>query len=125
MDISLVDVESPTYSNSFLDNKSIYRTNCGIGHTIKDLLEAHKGPPTDQGHKVLHEILKSSWHAHLSTNLTLLSSFSIIAALILFYASLSIPRYYEYPAPMVYFGELLDFIVGGTAQYKHLLSSIF
>jgi photosystem I P700 chlorophyll a apoprotein A1 len=31
----------------------MYRTNWGIGHGIKDILEAHKGPFTGQGHKGL------------------------------------------------------------------------
>ena len=34
----------------------MYRTNWGIGHGIKDILEAHKGPFTGQGHKGLYEI---------------------------------------------------------------------
>ncbi|GFQ04639.1 photosystem i p700 chlorophyll a apoprotein a1 [Phtheirospermum japonicum] len=43
----------------------MYRTNWGIGHGIKDILEAHKGPFTGQG---LYEILTTSWHAQLSLN---------------------------------------------------------
>ncbi|VAH75280.1 unnamed protein product [Triticum turgidum subsp. durum] len=32
----------------------MYRTNWGIGHGLKDILEAHKGPFTGQGHKGFH-----------------------------------------------------------------------
>jgi len=34
----------------FLVAGHMYRTNWGIGHGIKDILEAHKGPFTGQGH---------------------------------------------------------------------------
>ncbi|XVE92785.1 hypothetical protein REPUB_Repub01dG0130100 [Reevesia pubescens] len=40
----------------------MYRTNWGIGHGLKDILEAHKGPFTGLGHKGLYEILTTSWH---------------------------------------------------------------
>ncbi|KAJ9535261.1 LOW QUALITY PROTEIN: hypothetical protein OSB04_un001644 [Centaurea solstitialis] len=50
----------------------MYRTNWGIGHGLKDILEAHKGPFTGQGHKGLYEILTTSWHAQLSLNLAML-----------------------------------------------------
>ncbi|QCD87181.1 photosystem I chlorophyll a apoprotein A1 [Vigna unguiculata] len=53
----------------FLIAGHMYRTNCGIGHNIKDILEAHKGPFTGQGHKGIYEILTTSWHAQLSINL--------------------------------------------------------
>ena len=35
----------------------MYRTNWGIGHSMKEILEAHKGPFTGEGHKGLYEIL--------------------------------------------------------------------
>merc|ERR1712037_291549 len=44
----------------------MYRTNWGIGHSMKEILEAHKGPLTGEGHKGLYEILTTSWHAQLS-----------------------------------------------------------
>ncbi|RYR47524.1 hypothetical protein Ahy_A07g033456 [Arachis hypogaea] len=47
----------------FLIAGHMYRTNWGIGHGIKEILEAHKGPFTGQGHKGLYEILTTSWHA--------------------------------------------------------------
>jgi photosystem I P700 chlorophyll a apoprotein A1 len=58
----------------------IYRTNFGIGHNIRDILEAHRGPLTGIGHKGLYEILTTSWHAQLSLNLAMLGSLSIIVA---------------------------------------------
>ena len=58
----------------------MYRTNWGIGHSMKEILEAHKGPFTGQGHKGLYEILTSSWHAQLAINLAMIGSLSIIIA---------------------------------------------
>ncbi len=58
----------------------MYRTNWGIGHSMKQILEAHKGPLTGEGHKGLYEILTSSWHAQLAVNLALMGSLSIIVA---------------------------------------------
>jgi photosystem I P700 chlorophyll a apoprotein A1 len=58
----------------------IYRTNFGIGHSIREILEAHRGPFTGVGHKGLYEILTTSWHAQLSLNLAILGSLSIIVA---------------------------------------------
>jgi photosystem I P700 chlorophyll a apoprotein A1 len=47
---------------------------------MKEILEAHKGPFTGQGHKGLYEILTSSWHAQLAINLAMMGSLSIIVA---------------------------------------------
>jgi photosystem I P700 chlorophyll a apoprotein A1 len=58
----------------------MYRTNFGIGHSIREILEAHQGPLTGEGHKGLYEILTNSWHAQLSLNLAMLGSLSIIVA---------------------------------------------
>ena len=58
----------------------MYRTNWGIGHSMKEILEAHKGPFTGEGHKGLYEVLITSWHAQLSINLAMLGSVSIIIA---------------------------------------------
>lgn len=58
----------------------MYKTNWGIGHDIKVMLEAHKGPLTGNGHRGLYEIFTNSWHAQLSLNLALLGSLSIIVA---------------------------------------------
>jgi photosystem I P700 chlorophyll a apoprotein A1 len=58
----------------------MYRTSFGIGHSMKEILEAHKGPFTGEGHKGLYEILTTSWHAQLAINLALLGSLSIIVA---------------------------------------------
>jgi len=57
-----------------------YRTNWGIGHSLKTILEAHKGPFTGEGHKGLYEILTTSWHAQLAINLAMMGSLSIIVA---------------------------------------------
>ncbi|KAL9990525.1 putative photosystem I [Helianthus debilis subsp. tardiflorus] len=64
----------------FLIAGHMYRTNWGIGHGLKDILEAHKGPFTGQGHKGLYEILTTSWHAQLSLNLAMLGSLTIVVA---------------------------------------------
>ena len=58
----------------------MYRTNFGIGHSMKEILEAHKGPLTGEGHQGLYEILTTSWHAQLAINLALFGSLSIIVA---------------------------------------------
>ncbi|WP_017315023.1 photosystem I core protein PsaA [Mastigocladopsis repens] len=57
-----------------------YRTNWGIGHSIKEILENHKGPFTGDGHKGLYENLTTSWHAQLAVNLAMLGSLTIIVA---------------------------------------------
>ncbi|BAW96933.1 photosystem I P700 chlorophyll A apoprotein A1 [[Synechococcus] sp. NIES-970] len=58
----------------------MYRTGFGVGHSMKEILEAHKGPFTGEGHKGLYEILTSSWHAQLAVNLAMLGSLTIIIA---------------------------------------------
>jgi photosystem I P700 chlorophyll a apoprotein A1 len=58
----------------------MYRSNWGIGHSMKEILEAHKGPFTGEGHKGLYEILTTSWHAQLAINLAMIGSLSIIVA---------------------------------------------
>ena len=58
----------------------MYRTNFGIGHSIKEILEAHKGPFTGKGHKGLYEVLTTSWHAQLAINLAMLGSLTIVIA---------------------------------------------
>ena len=58
----------------------MYRTNWGIGHSMKEMLEAHRGPFTGTGHKGLYEVLTTSWHAQLAINLAMLGSLSILVA---------------------------------------------
>ncbi|NJM70898.1 MAG: photosystem I core protein PsaA [Scytonema sp. RU_4_4] len=58
----------------------MYRSNWGIGHSIKEILENHKGPFTGEGHKGLYENMTTSWHAQLATNLAFLGSLTIIIA---------------------------------------------
>mgnify|MGYP003861880757 CR=1 FL=1 len=62
----------------------MYRTNWGIGHSIKEILEGQKGDPllfpAPNGHDGLFEFMTTSWHAQLAVNLALLGSLSIIVA---------------------------------------------
>merc|ERR1712176_265970 len=62
----------------FLVAGHMYRTNWGIGHSMREILQAHRGPLTGEGHTGLYEILSTSWHAQLSINLALFGSLSII-----------------------------------------------
>jgi photosystem I P700 chlorophyll a apoprotein A1 len=64
----------------FLFAGHMYRTNWGIGHSIQEILDAHKGPLTGHGHRGLYEILTTSWHAQLAINLAMLGSVSILVA---------------------------------------------
>ncbi|MEL6780092.1 MAG: photosystem I core protein PsaA, partial [Cyanobacteria bacterium J06597_16] len=57
-----------------------YRTNWGIGHSFKEVLEAHKGPFTGEGHKGMYEIFTTSWHCHLAWHLAWMGSLSILVA---------------------------------------------
>ncbi|KAL7154175.1 hypothetical protein ABFS83_04G217800 [Erythranthe nasuta] len=76
----LTDIAHHHFVVRFLIASHIYRTNWGIGHGLKDILEAHKGPFTGQGHKGLYVILTTSWHAQLSLNLAMLGSLTIVVA---------------------------------------------
>ena len=58
----------------------IYRTNWGIGHSMREILTAHRGPLTGNGHRGLYEVLTGSWHAQLALNLSIIGSISIIVA---------------------------------------------
>jgi photosystem I P700 chlorophyll a apoprotein A1 len=64
----------------FIIAGQMYRTNWGIGHSIKEILENHKGPFTGTGHKGIYENLTTSWHAQLSINLAAVGSLSILVA---------------------------------------------
>ena len=64
----------------FLVAGHMYRTNWGIGHSIREILENHKGPFTGDGHRGLYENMTTSWHAQLGTNLAMLGSLTIIVA---------------------------------------------
>jgi photosystem I P700 chlorophyll a apoprotein A1 len=70
----------------------MYRTNWNIGHSMKEILEAHKGPFTE-GHLGLYEILTTSWHAQLAINLALFGSLSIVVAHHIFNASVPVFSY--------------------------------
>ena len=62
----------------------MYRTNWGIGHSIKEIHEGQKGDPllfpAPNGHDGLYEFMTTSWHAQLAVNLAMLGSLSIIVA---------------------------------------------
>jgi photosystem I P700 chlorophyll a apoprotein A1 len=61
----------------------MYRTNWGIGHSMKEILEANGPDPvmiTGNGHKGLYEVLTTSWHAQLAVNLAIGGSVTIIVA---------------------------------------------
>jgi hypothetical protein len=73
----------------FLVAGHMYRTNWGIGHSIREILEAHRGPFTGEGHVGLYEILTTSWHAQLAINLALFGSLSIIVACVFKWVTLN------------------------------------
>ena len=61
----------------------MYKTNWNIGHSLKEILDGHKGDPIlfpGTGHTGLYEFLVKSWHAQLALNLAMLGSVSIIVA---------------------------------------------
>ncbi|MBD2234045.1 photosystem I core protein PsaA [Phormidium tenue] len=97
-----------------------YRTNWGIGHSFKEVLEAHKGPFTGEGHKGMYEIFTTSWHAQLGWNLALLGSLTIIVAQHMY----SMPPYpylaTDYPTQLSLFTHHMwiggFLIVGGAAH---------
>jgi len=98
----------------------MYRTNFGIGHSLKEILEAHKGPFTGKGHAGLYEVLTSSWHAQLAINLAMLGSLTIVIA----HHMYAMPPYpylaIDYPTQLSIFTHHLWIggfcIVGGAAH---------
>jgi len=98
----------------------MYRTSFGIGHSMKEILEAHKGPFTGEGHKGLYEILTNSWHAQLAINLAILGSLSIVVA----HHMYAMPPYpyiaIDYPTQLSLFTHHMWIgafcIVGGSAH---------
>ena len=62
----------------------MYRTNWGIGHSIKEIHEGQKGDPllfpASNGHDGLYDFMTTSWHAQLAVNLAIGGSVSIIVA---------------------------------------------
>ena len=67
----------------FLIAGHMYRNTYGIGHSMKEILDAHQGDPIlfgGKGHEGLYEILTTSWHAQLAVNLAMMGSLSIIVA---------------------------------------------
>ncbi|MFQ4137820.1 photosystem I core protein PsaA [Nodosilinea sp. PGN35] len=97
-----------------------YRTNWGIGHSFKEVLEAHKGPFTGEGHKGMYEIFTTSWHAQLSWNLAWVGSLSIIVAQHMY----SMPPYpylaTDYPTQLSLFTHHMwigGFLICGAAAH--------
>jgi len=60
----------------------LYRTSWGIGSTLKEILDNHKGDPilfpAPKGHVGIYEFMANSWHAQLAVNLAMIGSLSII-----------------------------------------------
>ncbi len=60
----------------------MYRTNYGIGHSMKEIMDSQQGDPllfpAPKGHQGLFEFMAESRHAQLSVNLAMLGSLSII-----------------------------------------------
>jgi photosystem I P700 chlorophyll a apoprotein A1 len=97
-----------------------YRTNWGIGHSFKEVLEAHKGPFTGEGHKGMYEIFTNSWHCQLSWNLVWMGSLSILVAQHMY----SMPPYpyiaTDYPTQLGLFTHHMwigGFLVVGAAAH--------
>jgi photosystem I P700 chlorophyll a apoprotein A1 len=102
----------------------MYRTNWGIGHSIKEIQENQKGDPllfpAPNGHDGLYEFMTTSWHAQLAVNLAMLGSLSIIVAQHMYamppYAYMAV----DYPTQIglfthhIWIGGFL--IVGGAAH---------
>jgi len=64
----------------FLFAGHMYNTGFGLGHSLVEIIENHRGPFTGEGHKGLFETLTTSWHSQLSINLAIMGSVSIIVA---------------------------------------------
>ncbi len=108
----------------FLVAGHMYRTNWGIGHSIKEIHAAHKGDPLlfpgAGGHDGLYEFLTTSWHAQLGINLAMGGSVSIIVAQHMY----AMPPYpyiaIDYPTQLSLFTHHMwiggFMIVGGAAH---------
>ncbi|MEO0539491.1 MAG: photosystem I core protein PsaA [Cyanobacteria bacterium P01_A01_bin.105] len=102
----------------------MYRTNWGIGHSIKEIHAAHQGDPLlfpgSGGHTGLYEFLTTSWHAQLAINLAMGGSVSIIVAQHMY----AMPPYpyiaIDYPTQLCLFTHHMwiggFMIVGGAAH---------
>merc|ERR1712078_10344 len=94
-----------------------YRTNWGLGHSMREILEAHKGPFTGEGHRGIYEILTTSWHAQLALNLALFGSLSIIVGPAA-HAAIFMVRDYD---PTNNYNNLLDRVIRHLdAMISHL-----
>ncbi|PPS13546.1 hypothetical protein GOBAR_AA07027 [Gossypium barbadense] len=75
------------YCNSFPNSGHMYRTNFEIGHSIKDLLEAHipPGGRLGRGHKGLYDIINNSIHFQLGLALASLGVITSLVAQHMYY----------------------------------------
>uniref|UniRef100_K4CYR3 Uncharacterized protein n=1 Tax=Solanum lycopersicum TaxID=4081 RepID=K4CYR3_SOLLC len=96
----------------FLIAGHMYRTDWGIGHGLKDILESHKGPFTGQGHKAHHiyfmppyPYLATDYGTQLSlfTHHMWIGGFLIVGAAA--HATIFMVRYYD---PTTQYIDLLD-----------------
>ena len=98
----------------------MYRTQWGIGQSLKEIIDGQDGFPSFNSHRGLYEFLAESRHAQLSLNLAMLGSLSIVIAQHMY----SMPPYpylgIDYPAQIglfthhIWIGGL--FIVGAAAH---------
>ena len=98
----------------------MYRTQWGIGQSLKEIIDGQDGFPSFNSHRGLYEFLAESRHAQLSLNLAMLGSISIVISQHMY----SMPPYpylgIDYPAQIglfthhIWIGGL--FIVGAAAH---------
>jgi photosystem I P700 chlorophyll a apoprotein A2 len=58
----------------------MYRTQFGIGHSMRDILDAHKGPFTGDGHKGIYDTYNESLHFQLGWHLAALGVVTSLVA---------------------------------------------
>ncbi|MBW4696413.1 MAG: photosystem I core protein PsaB [Aphanocapsa lilacina HA4352-LM1] len=71
----------------------MYRTNFGIGHSIKEILDAHKGPLTGEGHRGLYDTINNSLHFQLGLAL---ASLGVVTSLVAQH-TYALPAYFYMP----------------------------
>ncbi|MEL7501097.1 MAG: photosystem I core protein PsaA [Cyanobacteria bacterium J06554_6] len=108
----------------FLVAGHMYRTNWGIGHSIKEIHAAHQGDPLlfpgAGGHNGLYEFLTTSWHAQLGLNLAMAGSVTVIVAQHMYamppypYIAIDYPTQLSLFTHHMWIGGFL--IVGGAAH---------
>jgi photosystem I P700 chlorophyll a apoprotein A2 len=71
----------------------MYKTNFGIGHSIREILDAHKGPLTGNGHRGLYDTINNSLHFQLGLAL---ASLGVITSLVAQH-TYALPAYFYMP----------------------------